>query len=89
MYILLQANSAIASGMKLSVSGMLPEGAVISTEAAPAIQAVSLADGSTAYIQQPKGWLDKEDIEMSTAGLVLLGFQSEEEMCGVCFVLLL
>ena len=45
----------MASGMKLSVSGMLPEGAVISTEATQAIQAVTLADGSTAYIQQPKG----------------------------------
>ena len=46
---------AMAPGMKLSVSGMLPEGAVISTEAPHAIQAVTLADGSTAYIQQPKG----------------------------------
>ena len=45
----------MAPGMKLSVSGMLPEGAVISTEAPHAIQAVTLADGSTAYIQQPKG----------------------------------
>ncbi|XP_070200804.1 zinc finger protein 76-like isoform X2 [Littorina saxatilis] len=46
---------AMASGMKLSVSGMLPEGAVISTEPpVQAIQAVTLDDGSTAYIQQPK-----------------------------------
>ncbi|KAL8573127.1 hypothetical protein ACOMHN_027387 [Nucella lapillus] len=46
---------AMASGMKLSVSGMLPEGAVITTETPPAIQAVIMPDGSTAFIQQPKG----------------------------------
>ncbi|XP_076471699.1 uncharacterized protein LOC143301361 isoform X2 [Babylonia areolata] len=45
---------AMASGMKLSVSGMLPEGAVITTEPPQAIQAVTLPDGSTAFIQQPK-----------------------------------
>lgn len=45
---------AMASGVKLSVSGMLPEGAVITTETPQAIQAVLLADGTTAYIQQPK-----------------------------------
>ncbi|KAK7475108.1 hypothetical protein BaRGS_00033660 [Batillaria attramentaria] len=59
--LLLQTNDSsgvtMASGVKLSVSGILPEGAVVTTDATQAvqaIQAVTLADGSTAFIQHPK-----------------------------------
>lgn len=47
----------LSSGVKLSVTGMLSEGTVVTdpTHTVQAIQAVTLPDGSTAFIQQPKG----------------------------------
>lgn len=53
--LLLQTSES--GGVKLSVAGMLPEGAVVTTDTTAAItsiQAVTLADGSTAFIQHPK-----------------------------------
>ncbi|XP_025087534.1 zinc finger protein 76-like isoform X1 [Pomacea canaliculata] len=50
------AGVPLSSGVKLSVTGMLSEGTVVTdpTHTVQAIQAVTLPDGSTAFIQQPK-----------------------------------
>lgn len=45
----------MAPGVKLSVTSMLSDGSVDTTAGVQTIQAVTLTDGTTALIHQPKG----------------------------------